>query len=200
MIDINVGGWSTCSGSKATLYIDPEDKQVYTFGYVGNASWPMKAHHRIHMSIGTVPLSTVPDSLKTWIEAHSDEIEALIAEFQGTKWNGNNHIGQWSDDADQLQETLDQAFQEALNQNEIHQYWDAEEWYSGDPGSVIDAAIEAGSIETAVENELDNAQMNGAHLNRDDAEQALRALLNSCVENRVGDKDVPKVQELLAES
>lgn len=199
--DIDVGGWPTISGSKATLYIDPEGPRVYTFGYVGNASWPMAAHHRIHISLGSVPLSTVPNSLKEWLEAHTDEIEALIAEYQGSEWNGSNHIGKWSDESDELHTALDQQLQEAFNQNEIQTYWDASDWYAGDPQSVISAAIGAGSIETAVENELDSAQMNGALLDPDDAEEALRTLLKEHAEDlEEDDEKLPKIEALLGDS
>lgn len=196
-IEIDVGGWPKCSGAKATLYLDPENRRVYTFGYVGNASWPVAAHNRIHTSIGAVPIETVPDSLETWIEANASAFEALIDEYEGSKWNGSNHIGQWTEEAVEAAETLDLLLNEAVNSNEIAQYWDADDWFSSDPEGVISAAIETGSISESVEREVSDAEFNGAHLDPEDAERALRALLKSRVENATADENIPNIEALL---
>lgn len=184
-IEIDVGGWPQCSGAKATLYLDPEDRRVYTFGYVGNASWPMAAHNRIHTAVGNVPTTTVPESLEEWIEANIEAFEALTDEYKGSKWDGSNHIGQWTEKAVEVSEALDMLFTDALNNDEIASYWDADEWFSGDPYSVIGAAIADGSIKEAVERECNDAKSNGAHLDP----TTLRVRSGRC--SRAGSKTPP---------
>lgn len=196
-IKIEVGGWTECSGTQVTLYVDPENRRVYTFSNVGNGE-PMTAFHGRRMGVGQVPTDTVPASLQGWVESQEGLFSALMDEYQGHEFNGTDHKGRWSERGVELAQSLDEALQDALRNEAIQSYWDAEEWFSNDPGSVIDAAIAVGSIEEAVENEIENAKMNGAVLDRDDVEQALRTLLRGEVSPRhASDGDVPKIRALL---
>lgn len=197
-IKIEVGGWTECSGTLVTLYVDPEDQRVYTFSNVGNGT-PMAAFHGRQMSVGRVPLETVPESLEEWIRFHENDFELLMAEYQGTTWDGSNHKGRWTERAAELAFNLDEALQDAFRSDMIETYWDAEEWFSGDPNSVIDAAIETGSISESVEREVSDAAANGARIDPTDAEQALRKMLRQRLDFATPDPDLDKIRELLAD-
>lgn len=194
-ITIEVGGWLEVSGTQITLYVDPENNRVYTFSNVGNGQ-PMLAFHGRRMNVGQIPLDTVPASLEAWIAAREDQFLELIAEYEGHEFNGTDHKGRWSERAAELATKLDDELQDDLRGDRIQRYWDAAEWLDGDPQSVVDAAIATGSISESVEREVSDAAANGACIDPEATEAALRDLLRQSCGPR---GDVDKIQALLAE-
>ena len=195
--EIEIGGWPSVSGTRVTLYADPENNRVYTFGVVGSGT-PMLAFHGRQMRIGNVPVDIVPESLESWVEDHEEQITALMAEYQGCEWDGSNHVGRWSEEASGMAFAIDQALQDDILYNHVQLYWDADEWFDGDPQSVVAAAIATGSIKESVEREIADAATNGAYIEPKAAERALRCLLQKRLDNQTTAREAKKIQALLA--
>lgn len=113
--------FSVGSGFKTDIYLDPEAEKIYTF--VGSNSQPMTAYHRIDRRIVTANSSAIPASVYSAIKSLEDNLDLLIDQYEGSEWNGNNHVGQWSESAE---DTLESIWDQQL---EIASYWDASDWF-----------------------------------------------------------------------
>lgn len=109
---------------KTDIYLDPEAQKIYTFLDTGGI--PMSAYHRIDRRILTVSPSSIPSSVHRAVASVADKLEFLVSLYGGSEWNGNNHVGQWSEEAELLYDCI----QEELASSEIASYWDAGDWFS----------------------------------------------------------------------
>ena len=110
---------------KATaIYLDPEKRNVYTFLETGGT--PMAAYHKIDKLVLRVYPGAIASSVYNELLVIEDRLAAILGEYQGTVWNGSNHVGKWSQDGlDQME-----ALGEYQGQREIAYYWDAGDWFS----------------------------------------------------------------------
>lgn len=174
--EYNHGAWTS-----ATLYLVPaaetEDgiPRVYSFGRVG-AGTPEPAYHGRHLTLADLPRSSVASEVRDCLLAHVDELVALSEAYEGSSWDGHNHVGSWSDDVDYAYARFGELI------GGLPQYWDAGDWFSGDPSGVVDGALACGSLDEAVTREIDNAS-GTAQLEREDVRRALRALIEERVED-----------------
>ena len=159
------------SGAKTALYLDPSERHVFTFQYVGNLCCPMKAHNRLHLSLGGIsPINTVGESLEAWLREHEAELAALCDCYEGD--------GRWSESLEELDHAWDDLLDYAFADGEIVTYIDADYWLATDSAQTVTDTILAGSVELAAEQAVDNAQLDGGHvLDQDDAEAAIRRVL-----------------------
>ena len=116
--------FSVCSGFKTDIYLDPETERIYTF--VGSNSTPMSAYHNIDRHILRVGDGAISASVYNAIKDVEDDLHDLLDLYNGSEWNGSNHIGQWSEKATELNLRID----DKLFQAEIASYWDAGDWFS----------------------------------------------------------------------
>lgn len=174
MIAINVEGWSTVSGSRVGLALDPESKEVYSYYSIG-AGTPMPVHLNQHISLGGVPVNAVPESLSEWLEGQKEALEAVLAEYKGTEWDGNNYVGQWSEDAREATYAFSEELSRATNDNSIATYWGASDYFFN-ACSVEDLLDEIGEqdFDTYCQEQVEEAKSNGAYLELDDVESTLR--------------------------
>ena len=178
-ITINIGDYSGwVSGTRVSLYLDPEKRLVYSCGIVGSGT-PEPAWNRRHLDLGHVGKDVVSESLEEWLRGQEATLAALCDCYEGTEWDGHNHVGQWSEEASELEEAFDCALAEA---EDIAHYWDAVEYFSPAEDDVIDAATRLG-IEAAVDHENDGALSAGVHLTK--TEEAIVSLLQRRLENLV---------------
>ncbi len=124
------------SGFKNDLYLDPEREKVYT--HVGKNSMPMEAFHNIDTFIISIHPKAIPTSVYNAVKAIENGLDSLIDEFRGTEWNGNDHIGQWTEDAGGILECLAQI------QHKIAYYWDPSDWFESVSDSDIQSLIDEG--------------------------------------------------------
>lgn len=148
-IEIEVGGWPDCSGAKATLYLIPGEEnggtpQVYSFGNVGPGV-PMPAWNRRHLSLGTVPLDTKPESLRDWLLEQEESLLALSALYLGSEWDGSNEVGRWHEDAQDAAYAFNEELQAALTDEAI-------ECEEPEPEAFEDTSIHAGCREWVDDN------------------------------------------------
>jgi hypothetical protein len=147
--DLRKGDYShACSGYKMDLYLDPEDYTVYIFETVGSG-WPMRAHNGIVRGLLTIPQDAIPDSLADAVSGMIDRLIDICVRFRGTKWDGNNNVGDWGDeDGDDFEkdDLADLHYQdECLRQIVCH--WDAKEWFAYDWAPVDELIIKGETAE-----------------------------------------------------
>lgn len=202
-IDYDINDYKdSASGTRVTLYLDPEaPPRVFTLGFIG---WGVFRRRLLDISprdLGTTQLlAVVSDSLEGWLRDHESELRALAACYEGAYWDGNNHVGRWSDDLDELLGAWEEQLSDAITSHDIHQYWDAAGWFAvGDPHrglcvalSVVDEAIEAGDIETYAAGTVASHRADiGVHMEQDDVERVIRYLLEQELEQLV-EWDLPE--------
>lgn len=188
-LHVDVGGWPTISGSSVRLVLEPggerEDgiPRVYTFGHVGPGV-PERVWHRRHLTLCSVSVAAVPERLREIVEAHIDEIVALSERYLGTEWDGHNHVGRW--DLGPEDDCADALAVSREVEESCPTYWDAGDWFAGNPGGVVDTALHAGTIDAAVACEIDDAP-DDVYLDGDDVRETLVSLIECEIESLDGD-------------
>ena len=202
-VTFDVGNWPTVSGSEVSLYLIPAKEResgvphVYTFGIVG-AGTPEAALHGRELYLGRVPLSTDADSLREWLQCQEDEIVDLSDQYQGSEWNGNNHVGNWGDLARELN-GFDRALEQAITNEQIAQHWDAGEWLSGDPAGTIEAALDRSDLDAAIADVMKEGETRNALLDREDVSYALTSMIRDAIEDEEDRSRRDKIRALLGE-
>jgi len=175
--DIPTGrlGPNHCGGT-AALIITPSAENGGTIGLhifedVGGNSWPMRVHHGRAIMVGDLAGKS-GESVEEILREHEDLIRAIDAAFQGTRWDGNNHVGVWKPvDED---ETADEAPTERVRAAlaEAASYWDAQDWLGGAFADVVRglyaALAEGQSVEEYAAAEVDEARASDALIDSGD--------------------------------
>jgi hypothetical protein len=141
-------------GEAASLWLDPEDRTVSVYRAIGSGVPSSVWHCRSRLvSIGAdVELEGVEKILRS--------NEGLIAElfglYAGTEWDGNNHVGGWSDQ-DRANDIVE-AISDAIGaEGAVRSYWDAGDWMSPAKPDVMTALRAAlreradGDLDAAIE-------------------------------------------------
>jgi len=125
------------SGARNTLYLIPAEENggtpcVCLSSDIGNGV-PARAWHRRWLSLVNLPHDVVPESVMDAIEACRDEILHLDAAYQGTRWDGHNHVGVWDyGDLDQIEwDRANVGPIETSILDAIRTYYDPNEYYIG---------------------------------------------------------------------
>jgi len=116
----------TAQGTTTAIYLDPEKQNVYTF--LDTGAIPMTAYHNIDQLVLRVRPGAIASSVYNELLVIEDRLAAILGQYQGTVWNGSNHIGKWSQDGLDQMEALDEY--QGQRVNEIAYYWDAGDWFS----------------------------------------------------------------------
>lgn len=146
--DPNHTGW------RHLLILDPEDGTIETSSMVG-AGCPAHVWHNRAIS-WSIPACT-GEALNDWAEEHVEQFAALADCYEGAQWDGSNWRGSWTDEA----ERLDQDIQDALGQAELACRWDAGDYMHPTKSDFIEQARKAlaagDSLEDVVESIVDDA-------------------------------------------
>lgn len=94
-----------------TLYLDPEDREVYTFCCIGSGEPEAAFNHR-HISIGGLPGGFVPSTVENFLTLRIDDLNAIADAYEGTYWDGNNHVGRWTEEGIELSNSLSREIQD----------------------------------------------------------------------------------------
>lgn len=113
--------FSCASGFRCDVYLDPVERRVYTF--LGNNSAPMDAYHNIDQHILTVQDRAIPSTVVDALMGVIDNLESLCDAYQGTAWDGNNHVGTWAEVAQEITECMGQI------DLEVGCFWDPGDWF-----------------------------------------------------------------------
>ena len=166
----------SCSGTHVHLYLIPaeetndETPKVITWSNVG-AGCPEPAWHSRWLSLPSPSLDYCADSLLEILELQEDELVALAECYEGSHWDGNNHVGSWSEDCDAIEIDV-----------ECETYCDASDWLGGNSGrEIVDIVSESGSIISASETIVSEA-VGIVRLDQDEVESALEQRLSDELE------------------
>lgn len=161
----------TVSGSRWSLCYDPDADRVYTFTGVGAGS-PEPVFHGRHPS-WNLPVNAVFEDVAGWVR---DNLALFPPTAPADDPEGEAY--------DAVRDALERATEPG---GAIGQYWDAGDWFAGDPGAVVESALAHDSIEAAAETEVETALGQGVHILQEDAEEELTALLKYRVSDMEGD-------------
>ena len=103
------------NGGQNTLYLDPENRRVYSFSCIG-AGVPMTAHNGSDKSLGAVNSATDEASLRDLLEQYADELDEIIGCYHGPAWDGSNHRGKWREEGTDLLSDLYLKLRDALGE------------------------------------------------------------------------------------
>lgn len=108
--------------STVDIYLDPETRTVYSYPSSGS-DLPGDAAHSRHLLLGSVPPDTVAEVLQDFLRGMEPTLVALCNSYRGTRWDGNDLVGIWEDDAVGIQDALAEEFTEG--RCPAVAYWDA---------------------------------------------------------------------------
>jgi hypothetical protein len=112
------------SGWQTNIYLNPENETVYTF--LTCNSVPASAYHNIDQFICKVWNEAIPESVRDGVMSVIDRLQAILDDYQGSEWNGSNHVGRWK-----IRGTEDdQESYEPISQDiSIGYYYDPCDWF-----------------------------------------------------------------------
>jgi len=93
--DIEEGSLSPSSYQwdvKANLIIDPDERTVTS--HLSNHGTPMNVWHHCDIAVRVPNMAHYKDVLEI-LEENTDKLDELASFYEGTSWNGSNHVGTW---------------------------------------------------------------------------------------------------------
>lgn len=118
------------SGFSTKIYLNPEAEKIEVF-QDSNNSMPMKAYHHEWLHICNIPSVSVPDSVVSALLEIEDALESAIESYEGTEWNGSNHVGQWSWNEDDSMH-----FAQLTSELSFASYWEPGDWFESCMGEL----------------------------------------------------------------
>ena len=112
---------------RVTLYLIPAEESesgvpgILASVSVGNGGCPEPAWHDRWKCIGRVPEDAVGESVLAMLGEYESDLLDLAAAYEGSQWDGNNHVGSWADDGVSLD----------LPWHDVAQWWDPWDWFQG---------------------------------------------------------------------
>jgi hypothetical protein len=170
MMDIQVSEYAKAFQTILVI-LYPEDNRVETFGRISNEV-PTSAYHQRARTLVSYTNNLVEDSVEEYLKDHVDEIKEIAKWYRGSDWDGNNWVGDWADEAEDLLQEFEDAFHWAVQEMEIHGYWDAHEWLFADKSSSMTYALRQ-DRDKALDDLLAIALSDDVHLRRGDLDRAL---------------------------
>ena len=171
-IDASDETHGSCSGTNVTAYLVPAEEsangqsRIYLFPNVGSG-WPMMAHNRRHLCLGSVNVDFVAESLVEKLGSQEEKLLKIAACYEGSAWNDNNHIGQWAD-AEWIDETIHHL------DLECECYCDAGDWMGNESSASICGQLDSYKfdIQSMAESIVDEAE-GQAKLDVDDVAEVI---------------------------
>lgn len=112
-----------CSrGWRSELILDAEERKIYVYTCIG-AGTLGTVWHGIDRS-ASVNESASGEHVRAILEDNRDLIDSIFDCFEGRTWDGSNHRGTWSEEADGLIASLEAKVAEAPC------FWSAGDWFS----------------------------------------------------------------------
>ena len=128
--DLDTGHYRDGDSRSMSLFLVPAleraDDVPAVKCYDGDGS-PMLAHHGRWACLGSYKGRVLGASALERLTMLTDELLALDATYEGTRWDGHNHLGLWSSDGHDAILALQWGWQEASD--DLRSYWDADDWF-----------------------------------------------------------------------
>ncbi|MBD3262531.1 MAG: hypothetical protein GF334_12835 [Candidatus Altiarchaeales archaeon] len=125
--------------------------------------------HKLGLTLWSQPNNLVfGRKLKEFLEERVEDLEEIINGFE-TVWNGNNHVGRLTEDAEDALQDIQMTMEDKFSRYaySLPQYWDVWDWFSqGEPDP------EHRDVDTL----LQEAEDNDIYLDREELESYLEQL------------------------
>lgn len=155
------------SGAVNIVYAVPGSERkdgvphVLLYSGVGSG-YPERAYHGRWLRLGSLAAKAVGSEAVEVIESHKGLILSLLATYQGTEWDGNNHVGVWKrPDNDDDFDIEYMCYDIDRDLSQVATYWEASDWFA--PVGLQECSS-CDLLEDQVNYELDIAADNDAHL------------------------------------
>lgn len=133
------------SGFGHTVYFDPEASEVIAL-LLGQSETPVHAYNNIYQTVLDVPANAIAQSVAEALTELADDIEWLAEGWQGTRWDGSNHIGVWADNrASDFSEKILGGYLD------ITTYWEPGDWFEPVMGELKDLWAEGKTAEQIID-------------------------------------------------
>jgi hypothetical protein len=170
------------TGWRYGLYLDPEARTVRHWEHYGNGIPERVFHSRA--VITDLPRNGVGTEIAGILatDEFRDLVAALFDLYQGTVWDGNNHVGQWHGSEEDESRRFDLEDEIAALFEDVPTYWDADEWMacSWNPSEANNVRRRLAGGETLEDIAADiasDALVDRAHLSADELCATLSDLL-----------------------
>jgi len=194
-ITFDIGGWPLCSGTKVKIYLEGETGRVYSYGDVGGNSMPGEAFHGLDICLLVVDKDVVVESLQAWLEERMDTLCEVHDCFEGSPWNGSNHVGQWDDD--RLQELLD-GLEQDMADEPLPTYWEAGDFLGDMDASTLEAEVLGKGLDNVVEEYVTGGEGNGYHVRDEDLREEIERRLRDVIYEAREDGETERAERLTA--
>ena len=187
----NFTGPTRVSGTVYGVIIDPEDQSIRDWSHVG-AGVPMEVWHRRAILI-PVSANAHPASLQAAVVENLDLIEDIMSAYDGTEWDGNNHVGQWQEDADDPVMRVCDVAERQLEQlfEQVPGVVDAGDWFGysahrlGDLMELSD--VEGKTLAAIAAALIEDAEQQGDVFFSDDKQEQLEERLGQLVADELSE-------------
>lgn len=180
----------TRSSARNIAYLIPAEEsdsglvETFVWSNIGSGM-PSQAYHDRWWRICDVPKSAVPEEVNAVLKRHELSLLAIARSYGGTKWNGNNHVGQWSLELEAM-DTVRQFIERDMDN--VAQYWTADEWFSQ---SDISQIVDGRPLEQIVDETINKGLREDAHLEDLD----VRTYILDTARNWLIDNDDPEIDD-----
>jgi len=134
---LDSGDWSADSGYSVSLYLLPAEEtksgsvEIYAYSGVGNIGTPMPAFHGRWFGFGSYGVNVCGQSVLDVLKGMESQLLAVATHYEGTRWDGRNHVGVWADEDDlgvgRSRHQLYWSWCDA--EDRLRSYWDAIDWF-----------------------------------------------------------------------
>lgn len=164
-------------GERASVILDPETRTASVYKSIGSGCPERVWHHRARMFGIDEALSL--EDVENVLDSNADLIRELFDLYEGKEWNGQNHVGSWSNS--ERVEEIDGLLSDACRDERVRRYWSAGDWFSPAKGEMMDrvlaklAARSDRDLAMAISDVLDEEELGveGAIVDEDEAADQL---------------------------
>lgn len=177
-------GWRAC------LILDPEDRTVSLYRCIGSGT-PVNVWHNRALT-ASINIAASGEAVAEILREHASAVEAIFDSYEGSEWDGHNHVGSWATDDQQMPTyTADLASLEAALED-APTYWSAGDWLEGDwSGSKreLRKALAAGQTADEVAAAwVASGRSDGALLDHDDVAKQIARMVKEIEEEDADDE------------
>ena len=161
-----------CSNWNHMIVLDPNDGTVDVCTMFGNGTpmpiWEYRAFVLFRVADGTADVSNLVECLQD-----EDTISSLQAIVNGysEEFDGSNWRGDLTEDAEHTKEYVSIRLEQFCS--DMPMYWDANDWYEPMSFRDIGKLAHDEDRESILDSEVNDALINGAHLDRNDLDSYL---------------------------
>jgi hypothetical protein len=156
-------------GLRHLLIVDVEHRRAYTWTHIG-AGTPARVWHHVDRAFACP--QTRADLLGAWLDKNVDLLDTLADEWQETQWDGRNHVGVWSREADDAAD----AIHFALVGAELPSRWLMSDYAATDPENVWARVVDLHGDDRSIAEQIAHESLDdGVHLDPEDVLDWIRS-------------------------